>query len=93
MTRNPDFVVDISDYFDKKVESIKAYGSQVTGIPAEQLESKTFLRSGAFWEVLNTRAKFVGTMIHVRYGEPFYSDVPVRVNDVYNVFLKNKAYK
>jgi N-acetylglucosamine malate deacetylase 1 len=93
VTRNPDFVIDITDYFETKVDSIKAYGSQVTGSPAEQLKSKTFLRSGAFWEVLHTRGKYFGNMIGRPYGEPFYCDSPVPVSDVYRTFLRDTSFR
>ena len=93
INRRPDIVIDISDCFEEKIEAIKAYGSQVIGTEDEKGRSKTFLRSPNFWEVVKTRARFIGAMASVKYGEPFYCDAPVRVLDVYRTFIKDRSYK
>jgi len=93
ISRKPDFIIDISDFFEKKIEAIKAYESQVTGTDDENKNTKTFLRSGNFWETVTSRAKFIGAMAGIRYGEPFYSDTPARVLDVYNSFIRDKSFK
>ena len=91
INRKPDFIIDISDFFEKKIEAIKAYESQVTG--KDDKNTKTFLRSGNFWVTVTSRAKYIGAMSGVRYGEPFYSDTPVRVLDIYNSFKRDKSFK
>ncbi|MBN2441015.1 MAG: bacillithiol biosynthesis deacetylase BshB1 [Spirochaetales bacterium] len=93
INRKPDIVIDITEYFEQKVEAIKAYGSQVISTDKERAEAKTFLRSDNFWDILTTRAKFVGSMVSIKYGEPFYCDLPIRVTDMYRTFIKDKSYK
>lgn len=60
---DPNFVVDISPYWDKKIASIAAYESQfVTGKPETP---PTFL------DRMRDEAAFWGKSIGTRYGEPF----------------------
>jgi len=84
----PDLVVDITDHWDTKVAAIRAYGSQVTAEQENDRNAKTFIRSNRFWEVLEARAVMAGAWIGTRYGEPFFTDQPVRVDDVMAGFLK-----
>ena len=84
----PDFVVDISDFWEAKVNAIRAYGSQVTAEQENDGNAKTFIRSNRFWEVLKARAITAGDWIGTKYGEPFFSDLPIRADDVLGAFLK-----
>jgi N-acetylglucosamine malate deacetylase 1 len=93
INRKPDFIIDISDYYDQKMKAIKAYGSQVTGTSEEQKEKKTFLRSDNFWNMLHSRAQYMGAITGVKYGEPFFCDTPVRVTDIYKGFIRDPAFK
>ena len=93
INKKPDIVIDISDHFEQKIDAIKAYGSQVIGTEDEKAGSKTFLRSANFWEIVKTRARFIGAMASITYGEPFYCDSPVRILDVYKTFIKDRSYK
>ncbi|MBD3305307.1 bacillithiol biosynthesis deacetylase BshB1 [candidate division KSB3 bacterium] len=94
MQDKPDFVVDISDYWEQKVAAIKAYESQVIvhdqaiTQAEQQMPSKTFIRTQAFWEVLEARARIVGAMIGVKYGEAFYSDAPPKIADIPTAFKR-----
>jgi bacillithiol biosynthesis deacetylase BshB1 len=65
----PAFVLDISEYWERKLASIRAYESQfVTGRPTA---SPTFL------EGLEIEAAYWGKAIGVRYGEPFANREPL----------------
>jgi N-acetylglucosamine malate deacetylase 1 len=65
----PGFVLDISDHWDKKLASIRAYESQfITGRSADP---PTFL------DQLRDEAAYWGKMIGVRYGEPFACREPL----------------
>jgi bacillithiol biosynthesis deacetylase BshB1 len=68
---NPDFVVDITDVFDKKIEAIEAYKTQFYD-PASK-EPETYISSPEFLESIIYRAKMFGKLIGVKYAEGFLS--------------------
>ena len=65
----PDFIVDISEFWDKKVESIRAFKSQFYDPNSE--EKETYISKPEFLEFLEGRAKMWGHAIGVKYGEGF----------------------
>ena len=67
----PDFVVDISEVMDTKLESIKAYGTQFHN-PNLQ-EPQTYISTPDFLDSIIYRAKMMGKMIGVKYAEGFIS--------------------
>ncbi len=79
--QKPDFVVDISDFWEKKLEVLKCFRSQFTTGHVEAEPPKTFLKSKELWEMLEAKARMAGIMIGVKYGEPFYSKRPLRIPD------------
>jgi LmbE family N-acetylglucosaminyl deacetylase len=90
LIRRPDFVVDISEYWHNKMKAIRFYKSQVIS-PGENDEgTKTFIRSQDFWEVLEARARMAGALIGAKYGEPFYSENPPRIDDPIQAFRRKK---
>ncbi|MBK9450422.1 MAG: bacillithiol biosynthesis deacetylase BshB1 [Bacteroidetes bacterium] len=76
----PDFVVDISDFMDTKMEAVKAFSSQFYN--PESDEPETYISSKGFMEQLRARAKEMGHLIGVQYGEGFVSEKPLRVEDM-----------
>ncbi len=86
--KKPDFVIDISDFWEQKVELIRCYGTQVTLAGEDDKKTKTLLRSNAFWDILKARSVQAGAMIGVQYGEPFYSRNPLRIEDPLTVFKR-----
>jgi len=84
----PDFVVDITNSYEEKIEAIRAYGSQVTAENENDSNAKTFLRSNRFWEVLEARAIMAGAYIGVKYGEPFYCSSPVKLTNIMDSFRR-----
>jgi bacillithiol biosynthesis deacetylase BshB1 len=65
----PDFVVDISDQMETKIESILAYSSQF--YDPNSNEPETPISSLAFLNSLKERASDLGRMIQVKYAEGF----------------------
>jgi N-acetylglucosamine malate deacetylase 1 len=65
----PDFVVDISDFWDKKIESIKAFKSQF--FDPDSSEPKSYISDINFLHFLEGRALDMGHKIGVKYGEGF----------------------
>ncbi|MFC2126634.1 bacillithiol biosynthesis deacetylase BshB1, partial [Bacteroidota bacterium] len=64
---NPDFIIDISDYWDIKIRSIKAFASQF--YDAASKEPETFISSQGFLDFIQARAMEYGHAIGVKYGE------------------------
>lgn len=69
----PDFVVDISEVFDKKVEAIEAFATQFYTAKANDKEPQTYISSPEFLESVINRSKMFGKMIGVRHAEGFLS--------------------
>ena len=65
----PCFVVDISAFMDKKMESILAHSSQF--YDPNSTEPETFISGNAFLEFVKGRAKELGHQIGVAYAEGF----------------------
>ncbi len=65
----PDLVVDISDYYEKKMQAVMAYSSQFYN--PESNEPTTAISSKDFLEFLNGRALEFGRLIGKKYGEGF----------------------
>lgn len=65
----PDFVVDVSEYFDRKMESIKVYKSQFYDPNSE--EPETPISGKEFFEFIIGRMANMGRPIGARYAEGF----------------------
>lgn len=69
----PDFVLDISAVFDKKVEAIEAFATQFYTAKANDNEPQTYISSPEFLESVINRSKMFGKMIGVKHAEGFLS--------------------
>ena len=67
----PDFVVDISNYFNKKIEVIKKYKSQF--FDPNSKETDTVISSKEFFDSIEYRAKDLGRQTFCEYAEGFIS--------------------
>lgn len=76
----PDFVVDVSDYFETKMLAVKAFGSQFYN--PESDEPETYISSLGFLKQIEARATEMGHLIGVAFGEGFISEKPLRVDDL-----------
>jgi bacillithiol biosynthesis deacetylase BshB1 len=68
----PDILIDVTAYWDKKIESIHAFGSQFFN-PDWENEPQTYISSPNFIEVVEARAREFGKSIGVKYAEGFTS--------------------
>ncbi|NOZ13757.1 MAG: bacillithiol biosynthesis deacetylase BshB1 [Acidobacteria bacterium] len=82
----PDFVVDITDFWKIKLDAIRTYGSQVTAEGEDEGNTKTLIRSGQFWKILEARAVMAGAAVGTVYGEPFFSSRPLKIGNVMSAF-------
>jgi len=73
----PSFVVDISNHFETKMKSVRAYKSQFNNSNAEG--ELTFISDPKFIKMLEARARHYGFQIRKEYGEPFYSEETIEL--------------
>ncbi len=66
----PDFIVDISEAIEQKLEAIKAFKTQFYN-PKSEDENQTYISTPAFFDSIIARAAMFGKMIGVKYGEGF----------------------
>ncbi len=76
----PDFVVDISKFMDKKIASVLAYSSQFYDPNSD--EPETPITSKNFTESIEYRAKDLGRLIGVSYAEGFTVERHVAVSSL-----------
>ena len=76
----PDFVVDITGFTDKKIESILAYRSQFYDPNSDEPESP--ITSKNFFESLNYRSRDFGRLVGVEFGEGFTVERYLAVNSL-----------
>ena len=75
----PTFVVDITEQFDRKLQAVRCYSSQFD----DAIQAGEVYPNGEpLYDVIRHQAAHYGTLIRVRYGEPFLTDETMRVDDV-----------
>lgn len=77
----PDFVVDVTPYWDQKLEAIKAYKSQFFN--PESSEPQSYISGEAFMKFLESRTREHGHMIGAEFGEGFISRRMLGVTDLF----------
>ena len=77
---SPDFIVDISEHWDKKLESIKAFSTQF--YDPNSKEEDSYISSKEFWDFLEARAREMGHKIGVEFAEGFQSRNPIEVREL-----------
>ena len=79
----PDFVVDVSGFIDKKQEAVLAYSSQFYNPKSK--EAETPITSKNFIDSINYRARDLGRLIGVEYAEGFTVERYVAVDSLSNL--------
>lgn len=79
----PDFIVDISAFWDTKVASIMAFKSQFYD-PSNQ-EPASFISSPEFLPFIESRAREFGHRILAKYGEGFTVERFIGVTDLFDL--------
>ena len=77
----PSFVVDISNNFETKMKSVRAYKSQFYN-PTEKGEL-TFISDPKFIKYLEARARHYGFQIRKEHGEPFFSEETIELENIW----------
>ena len=79
----PDFIVDVSGFIDKKMESIKAYSSQF--YDPNSKEPETPITSKNFFDSVDYRARDLGRLIGVSHAEGFTAERLLGVNELADI--------
>lgn len=76
----PSFISDISETFETKMKTIRAYQTQFHIEGKKTEEPETFISSPEFVQFLEARAKMLGFKIGKKYGEPFFCEEQVELD-------------
>jgi len=79
----PSFIIDISDFWDKKMNSIMAFESQFYN--PDSKEPETFISSSNFIESIEARAKEFGHRIGTKYGEGFTMSTTPGISSLFSL--------
>jgi len=74
----PTMIVDISEYFEQKMEIVRTYRSQFLNPMPDDYQ---FIGTADYLHMIQARGAFFGAMIQTRYGEPFLSRSPLKITD------------
>ncbi|MCP9753134.1 bacillithiol biosynthesis deacetylase BshB1 [Ferruginibacter sp. HRS2-29] len=84
----PDFVYDISDVFEEKLEAIKAFRTQFNSPGTD--EPQTYISTPDFLESVIYRSKMFGKMIGVKYAEGFISKKMIGISS-FDAIIKKET--
>ncbi|SFF91519.1 bacillithiol biosynthesis deacetylase BshB1 [Pontibacter chinhatensis] len=79
----PDFIVDVTPYWEKKLEAIRAFRSQFYN--PDDTSPNTYISSPEFLEFIEARAKEFGHAIGTTYGEGFTKERHVGVRNLFDL--------
>ena len=79
----PSFIVDVSEFHNRKMEAVRAYKSQFAG---GGRGPETNISRPEFLEAIEVRGRQYGAYIGVEYGEPFLVKEPLKLEDPVEFF-------
>lgn len=79
----PDIIIDITDFIDKKEQSIRAFKTQFDS--PDTSEPQTYISSPEFLDSVTGRAREFGKQIGVKYAEGFTSRKLLGVDHLFNL--------
>jgi N-acetylglucosamine malate deacetylase 1 len=80
---NPDFIVDITPYWDEKIASIMAFKSQF--FDPNSKEPSSFISDPEFLPFIESRARDFGHRIMTTYGEGYTVERYIGVDDLFDL--------
>ncbi|OKL41697.1 bacillithiol biosynthesis deacetylase BshB1 [Pontibacter flavimaris] len=80
---SPDFVVDVTPYWEKKMEAVRAFRSQFHN--PDDSSPNTYISSPEFLEFITARAKELGHAIGATYGEGFTKERHLGVRNMFDL--------
>jgi bacillithiol biosynthesis deacetylase BshB1 len=82
----PDVIVDITEVWDQRLQSIKAYKTQFHNPGSD--EDETYISSPEFLESIIARARLLGKRIGVRFAEGFISKKSIGISNLDALILR-----
>ncbi len=79
----PDFVVDVSDHWEKKMQAVKVFKSQF--YDPNSSEPETYISSPEFMQMIESRGKELGHSIGAQYGEGFTANRNIGVSNLFDL--------
>lgn len=80
--QEPDFLIDISDVFEQRMNAIKAYSTQFNAVENDSAEPQTYISTPDFLDSLVARARMFGKRIGVKYAEGFISEKTIGIKNL-----------
>jgi N-acetylglucosamine malate deacetylase 1 len=81
----PDILIDVTEHWDKKIESVLAYGSQFFNPDWNEDEPQTYISSPEFIKIVEGRAMEFGKSIQAKYAEGFTSRKLLGVDNLFSL--------
>ncbi len=78
----PDVLVDISDVFDVRMQSIQAYATQFNAAVNDTSAPQTYISTPDFFDAIVARARLLGKRIGVKYAEGFISEKKIGIRSL-----------
>ena len=79
----PDFVIDISEQMEKKIEVVKAYKTQFYN--SDSKETETIISKKGFLESVKYRAQDLGRLSNCNYAEGFIAHQMLKVDSFFDI--------
>ena len=80
----PTFIVDVTDTWKTKMRAVLKFKSQF--FDPKSKEPKTFISDPKFLEMIEARGRHYGAQIGAKFGEPFVTKQPPRVDDIIGAY-------
>ncbi|MDB5478280.1 MAG: bacillithiol biosynthesis deacetylase BshB1 [Alphaproteobacteria bacterium] len=78
----PDFIVDISQYWAKKCHALRAYQTQFHSEEKTCDDPETPISKNGFWDYFEARARVLGSEIGSAYAEGFIAEKALKIDNI-----------
>jgi bacillithiol biosynthesis deacetylase BshB1 len=78
----PDILVDISDVFEQRMQSIQAYHTQFNSMAGNEAGPQTYISTPDFFDSIIARARMLGKRIGVKYAEGFITEKKIGIRNL-----------
>jgi bacillithiol biosynthesis deacetylase BshB1 len=78
----PDLLVDISDVFEQRMQSIQAYHTQFNSMTGNDTGPQTYISTPDFFDSIIARARMLGKRIGVKYAEGFITEKKIGIRNL-----------
>ncbi|MEO5562367.1 MAG: bacillithiol biosynthesis deacetylase BshB1 [Chitinophagaceae bacterium] len=78
----PDFLIDITDVFEQRMQSVTAYTTQFHTAASTADGPQTYISTPDFLEAIIARARMLGKRIGVKYAEGFLTEKKIGIRNL-----------